>query len=274
MPTAPPTPVPVTNNLDLTGSVLRQGGILVARLTSPPAGLTEASLYFTGVGYGMLPDPVTGNWYAYVGMPTWFTLGGYPIEVWSGETMLARGWLDVTAGGFDYTEITIPPGPGGLVNDAARVEAERVRVAGILAGFTPQRHWSGPWIVPTQGTVTSNFGEHRSINGAAYFAHTGHDIANAGGTPVYASASGSVAMAEELYLYGNSILIDHGVGVFSGYSHLQQILVVPGQFVNQGDLIGYMGSTGFSSGPHLHWEAAVRGVRVDPRHFTPNGVAP
>jgi hypothetical protein len=248
--------------------------VLVARFTRPPAGLTKADFYFTGVGYMMLPDPASGSWYAYVGLPTWFTIGGYPIEVWSGETLLASGWLNVTEGGFDYTEITIPPGPAGLVGDTARVEAERVRVANILAGFTPQRHWNGPWIVPTQGTVTSNFGEHRSINGAAYYPHTGNDIANAEGTPVYAAAPGTIAMAETLYLYGNSVLIDHGVGVFSGYSHMSELLVAPGQWVNQGDLIGYMGSTGYSSGPHLHWEAAVRGVRVDPRHFTLAGVSP
>jgi hypothetical protein len=265
----------MSENLDFSGSVIRQGGVIVARLTSPPPGLTSVAFYFAGAHHGMLPDAATNTWYAYVGLPTWFTLGGYPIEVRSGGgAKLAQGWLEVTAGGFDYTQISIPPGPGGLVNDAARVEAERQRVAAVLAGFTNERYWNGPWIYPTQGTVTSNFGEHRSVNGAAYFAHTGHDIANAGGTPVYASASGIVAMAEELYLYGNSILLDHGVGVFSGYSHLQQLLVAPGQWVNQGDLIGYMGSTGYSSGPHLHWEAAVRGVRVDPRHFTAAGVSP
>lgn len=247
---------------------------MIARLRQPPAGISAASFYFTGVGYGMVPDPASGTWYAYVGLPTSFTIGGYPIEVWTGETLLASGWLDVNEGGFDFTGITLPPGPAGLLGDTARVEAERQRVNAILAGFTPQRYWSGPWIVPAQGTVSSNFGEHRSINGGAYFAHTGHDIANEEGTPIYASATGMVAMAEALYLYGNSIMIDHGVGVFSGYSHLSGMLVTPGQKVNRGDLIGYMGTTGFSSGSHLHWEAAVRGVRVDPRHFTAAGVEP
>ena len=99
--------------------------------------------------------------------------------------------------------------------------------------FTPERYWAGPWIVPTVGNVTSNFGEHRSINGGAYFPHTGHDMANLSGTPVYASASGVVAMAEPLYLYGNSIIIDHGAGVFSSYNHLSEGVVTLGQFVNQ-----------------------------------------
>jgi murein DD-endopeptidase MepM/ murein hydrolase activator NlpD len=266
----------MSENLNLIGSTVRQGGLIVARLTRPPDGLTSAQLNFNGGSYGMVPDPAIGGaWVTYVGLPISFAPGVYPIEVRGGDSsVLASGYLNVTSGGFDYTEITFPPGPAGLLGDPARVEAERIRVANILAGFTPRRYWSGPWITPAAGTVSSNFGEHRSINGAAYFPHSGHDIANSEGTPVYASATGVVAMAEELYLYGNSILIDHGLGVFSGYSHLQQMLVAPGQTVNQGDLIGYMGTTGFSSGPHLHWEAAIRGVRVDPRHFLPNGVAP
>ncbi len=222
----------------------------------------------------MVPDQAAGVWFAYIGLSTSFATGGYPVEVWEGETLIASGWLTVSDGGFDFVSITIPPGPAGLLQDQARIDQERQRVQAIESVFTPKKYWSGPWNIPTRGTVTSNFGEHRSVNGGAYFPHTGVDIANDEGTPVYAAARGVVAMAEELYLYGNSIIIDHGVGVFSDYSHLSEILVAPGQTVNQGDLIGYMGTTGFSSGPHLHWEAIVRNVRVDARLFTQAGTDP
>jgi hypothetical protein len=274
-PALAPSPPPMSDNLDLAGSTLRQGGLIVARLTRPPEGLASAQLHFAGGVYGMTHDASIGAWIAYIGLPIRFTPGGYPIEVRSGAgAVLASGGLDVPAGRFDYTQITVPPGPRSLIYDAARVEAERQRLNTILAALTPRRLWTGAWIVPTPGTVSSNFGEHRSINGDPYDPHAGHDIANAEGTPIVAAASGNVAMAEAQYLHGNSIIIDHGVGVFSGYSHLSQMLVVPGQWVNRGDVIGYIGTSGYSNGPHLHWEATIRGVRVDPRHFMLEGVSP
>jgi hypothetical protein len=109
--------------------------------------MSAASFYFTGVGYGMVPDTASETWYAYVGLPTWFTIGGYPIEVWTGETLLAAGWLDVTEGGFDFTEITLPPGPAGLLSDTARVEAERQRVSRGSAAA-----------LGAGGLISSNFG--------------------------------------------------------------------------------------------------------------------
>jgi murein DD-endopeptidase MepM/ murein hydrolase activator NlpD len=236
--------------------------------------MPAAQFHLAGAAYDMLPDRTAGVWYAYVGLGTSFGIGSYPVSVYSGQKLMAQGQLDVGAGGFDYTQITIPPGPAGLLQDTARIEAERQQVAAIESVFTNTRYWSGPWITPTQGNITSNFGEHRSVNGGAYFAHTGLDIANAEGTPVYAAATGKVAMAQQLYLYGNSIIIDHGTGVFTDYSHLSSMTVKAGQMVNRGDLIGYMGTTGFSSGPHLHWEAIIRNVRVDPRHFTAPGFDP
>jgi hypothetical protein len=271
VPTPEPTPAPAPS-IDLTGSYPKQGGFLLARLASPPPGLTDATVYFTGVPFTMLPE--NGVWYAFIGLETWFTVGDYPIEAYSGDTLLAAGTLTVAEGGFDFVSIEIPPGPAGLTSDTSAVDAERERVEAVLAGFTTERYWTGPWIQPVTGNVTSNFGEQRSVNGGPYFGHTGHDIANEEGTPVYASASGVVALAEPLYLYGNYVIIDHGVGIFSGYGHLSSSIVAPGEWVNQGDLIGYMGSTGYSSGPHTHWEATVHGVRVDPRLFTQAYAAP
>jgi murein DD-endopeptidase MepM/ murein hydrolase activator NlpD len=120
----------------------------------------------------------------------------------------------------------------------------------------------------------SNFGEMRSENGGPYFPHTGVDIANGEGTGVFAAADGVVAYADRGYLYGNLAIIDHGVGVFSAYAHLQSFAVQAGQSVRKGDLIGYMGQSGYVTGPHLHWEAIVHGVRVDARLFTLPGEEP
>ncbi len=89
-----------------------------------------------------------------------------------------------------------------------------------------------------------------------------------GGTPVVATASGRIVLAQPLYLLGNSVIIDHGAGLLTGYHHMSSIAVVAGQEIAKGDLVGHVGATGFVSGDHLHWEARIRGVKVEPLLLT------
>jgi murein DD-endopeptidase MepM/ murein hydrolase activator NlpD len=161
-----------------------------------------------------------------------------------------------------------------LLSDQVAIDQERATLTQVYAGFTPQRLWSGAWILPAAGPITNAFGLQRSINGGAYHGHTGTDIANDKGTPVVAAASGTVALAGPLYLYGNVVVIDHGAGVFTSYNHLDSIAVTAGQNITIGDLVGFMGETGFVSGPHLHWEAIIGGVRTDPLLWTEATVEP
>jgi hypothetical protein len=274
LPSPTPSPTPYAGAvLDLTGSHTRQGGFLAARLLYAPELPATPAVVLAGVTYEMLPE--NGVWYTYIGLAPWFGIGGYPMDVYAGGQVISSGWLEVSEGGFTYLDLTLPPGSAGdLLTNQARIDEERARVNSIIAGFTPERYFSGAWVLPAQGSISDPFGTQRSINGGAYYPHTGVDIANDEGTPIYAAASGVVALAEELYLYGNAVIIDHGVGVFSGYNHMTQSAVPAGQWVNQGDLIGYMGETGFVTGPHVHWEAIVHGVRVDAMLWTEGGVDP
>ncbi|RLC59294.1 MAG: hypothetical protein DRI30_00865 [Chloroflexi bacterium] len=242
------------------------------RLRDAPELAGDPAVVLAGVTYPMLAE--AGVWYTYIGLPTWLGVGGHPLDVYAAGQLLASGWLEVSDGGFAFESITLPPDSSDLLRDQARIDEERVRVNGILAGFTPERYWSGAWITPAAGGVSDEFGTQRSINGGGYFPHTGLDIANDEGTPIYAAASGIVALGEELFLYGNAVILDHGAGVFSGYNHMTSLAVSAGGFVNQGDLIGYMGATGLVTGPHLHWEAVVQGVRVSPSLWTLGGVEP
>ncbi|MFQ6019941.1 MAG: M23 family metallopeptidase, partial [Dehalococcoidia bacterium] len=161
-----------------------------------------------------------------------------------------------------------------LLADIAAIQAERELLATIYSGFTPQRHWAGPWGLPVQGDITQPFGLLRSINGGPFSPHSGADFAADPGVPVAAAAAGRVAFAGALHLRGKSVVIDHGAGVFSGYHHLNEIAVSTGQEVAQGELIGTVGATGLVSGAHLHWEAIVHGVRVNPVHWTLRAVDP
>ena len=213
------------------------------------------------------------HWFSVIGLGTDFPVGDYPVEV-SGSGTIASASVSIAPGGFQQESVDLPPSSVDLLSDQAAVQQERATLAQVYAGFTPQRLWSGAWILPAQGAISNPFGLQRSINGGPYSPHTGTDIANEKGTPVVAAAGGTVALAAKLYLYGNAVVIDHGAGVFSSYNHLDSLTVAQGQAVAAGDLIGYMGETGFVNGPHVHWEAIIGGVRTDPTLWTYGPVEP
>lgn len=128
-----------------------------------------------------------------------------------------------------------------------------------------ERKESQPSVWPTSETyVTSPFGGRRNPFGGGRDWHPGIDIAGSYGNPVYASGSGQVTMAEWYYGYGKYIKINHGHGYETAYGHLSSIEVQPGQRVKKGQLIGRVGSTGYSTGPHLHFEVMLNGEQVNP----------
>ena len=121
------------------------------------------------------------------------------------------------------------------------------------------------FIWPVQGRISSPFGKQRLYNGVVTGDHSGLDIAAPKGTPVKAIADGWIQLSEnDLFYTGGTIFIEHGAGVFSGYSHLSKVNVPVGTFVKAGDIIGEVGATGRATGPHLHLTVTWRGVRVDP----------
>jgi murein DD-endopeptidase MepM/ murein hydrolase activator NlpD len=145
---------------------------------------------------------------------------------------------------------------------AAQEEAQR-RAAGI-AGPSESNSAPGTFAWPVSGTITSPFGWRSNPFGGAPEFHPGLDIAAPTGTTVTATAAGTVMLAQWYGGYGNYILIDHGGGISSGYGHLSAIYVSVGQHVQKGQAIGAVGSTGQSTGPHLHFEIRINGKPVDP----------
>jgi murein DD-endopeptidase MepM/ murein hydrolase activator NlpD len=155
--------------------------------------------------------------------------------------------------------------------DPALIAAEREKLNATWSVFTPQRYWNGLFRVPVDQfiRISSPFGTRRSYGGGPMTSyHEGTDFAIPGGTPVYAPADGVVMVAEPLAVRGNAVVIDHGWGLYSGYWHLSEFKVTPGQTVKQGDLIALSGNTGLSTGAHLHWDMRVGGLNVDPMQFT------
>ena len=172
----------------------------------------------------------------------------------------------VVAGKFATERLTVEKQfvePNQQQADRAKVEQQKLRE--LFDTITPERLWQGPFRMPLEGGVRgTNFGKRRVLNGQARSPHTGADFPALTGTPVHATQSGRVVLAEELYFSGNTVIVDHGLGVYSLYGHLSAIDVAAGDNVKAGGLLGKVGATGRVTGPHLHWGMTVNRARVDP----------
>lgn len=175
---------------------------------------------------------------------------------------------------FRTQRITLSPGRAGL--DATDYELNRMAALKTLK--TPQKFWNGPMVRPSTGRVSSVYGLRRYYNGvfANDYYHRGVDYAASNGSPIYAPAAGRVALVGRVQdgfrLNGNTIGLDHGQGVVSVMIHLSSMAVNEGDMVQAGQLIGRMGSTGFATGPNLHWGLYVNEVAVDPVPWRYDGI--
>lgn len=131
----------------------------------------------------------------------------------------------------------------------------------------PDQVWSGAFQRPAAGRVSSAYGVYRAYSTGDRSHHTAIDISNRPGTPIYAANDGVVTLSEFMHTFGNAVVLGHGQGLSTSYSHLSERLVEQGQRVTRGQLIGRMGSTGLSTGPHLHWGMIVHDVSVDPAQW-------
>ncbi len=145
-----------------------------------------------------------------------------------------------------------------------RAEADQKTMRAIYDTVTPERLWDGKFRLPLKDVTTGgNFGRRRVLNGEARSPHAGVDFPAAAGTPVFASQSGKVVLAENLYYSGNTVVIDHGYGIYTLYAHLLEIEVHPDEAVKAGAEIGKVGATGRVTGPHLHWGLTIDHARVN-----------
>ncbi|HNX13866.1 MAG TPA: M23 family metallopeptidase [Oscillospiraceae bacterium] len=124
--------------------------------------------------------------------------------------------------------------------------------------------FSGEFVMPVEGRISTQYGMRRYTNGVYSSAHSGYDIAADEGDPVIAAGAGRIVYSGNLKFYGNTVIIAHGFNIFSYYNHLSVISVETGQTVSTGEKIGEVGSTGYATGPHLHFNIQVNGVNIDP----------
>lgn len=145
-----------------------------------------------------------------------------------------------------------------------RIESERALVAETVRRVTPEALWADSFAKPREDRSSSQFGVRRMFNGQLQSRHLGSDIAGRIGEPVRASNSGRVALARDLYLSGNTVYIDHGLGLYTAYMHMSEVAVQEGDRVERGQIIGRVGATGRVTRPHLHWSVSFQGIPLDP----------
>ena len=152
------------------------------------------------------------------------------------------------------------------------VRLEEVRQQDLLRVMRANRDTllALPSIWPVEGFVSSSFGGRASPFGGGGAFHKGLDINNRMGTPIIATARGTVTLAGYDGAYGISVEVDHGGGIVTKYAHMQRTIVKQGQWLKRGELIGYIGMTGRTTGPHLHYEVRLSGVPVNPMRYILN----
>ena len=172
---------------------------------------------------------------------------------------------DEVAGAKKTQNLSLPSGMVDLSQKrVSQVQRDNRTLGDTLATRSRVRYWKEGFLLPLQGRITTRFGTGRVLNGKPRSSHSGVDISGKKGKPVKGSNSGKVLLAEDLYLSGKTIVVDHGWGVSTIYAHLDRIDVREGQDVERGQVLGTVGTTGRSTGPHLHFGAFIRGSKIDP----------
>jgi murein DD-endopeptidase MepM/ murein hydrolase activator NlpD len=247
----------------------REGQAIGIHLLQPATGRHPRSVEGSLGKWAVHFAPVDGGWFGVAPAP----IGS------SGDTELVLRYrlspdsvaidslaLHVAAYEFPFTRLRVAPRfarpPASAV---AKIQEDRKIIRAVLDSATGSWLPDHPFEWPRRGRITSPFGQRRIFNGELRSRHTGVDISGHRGEPVRAAARGRVALIGHFYYTGNSVFLDHGLGVYTSYDHLSHVDVREGQMLERGQLIGKVGATGRVTGPHLHWGLHVDGVPLDAR---------
>lgn len=220
-------------------------------------------------------DETVFAYQSYLGVPRDGKLGKQPIDIAltlsDGQSYYKTLYINVVDGKFPSHSIKVPAAKKKVANDLEQLQRENELMQELFERQTRIQYFKTPFIQPVKGIITSPFGAARvytSNHKSRY--HSGVDIANELNTPVVSANDGIVLLSADLTSHGGTVLVDHGHGIMTVYNHLQERLVKEGDFVRQGQALGKLGSTGISTGPHLHWGMSVQGVRVNPLAWLEN----
>ncbi len=259
---------PVLTGFDVQPPVLTQGKTGRVIITTVSPSMLRASFLERELPVAVLDGGLRHQ--LYIGVPVATAVGVYPLTLTvldaAAQTTTFTANLNVTAGNYGTQFVTIAGEKAVLLSQAAD-DNETSVLRSVAQGFSPEAYFTGPLSLPVAAPMNAIFGATRSYNSSYASVHSGADFAAPPGAPVYAAAGGRVVLADTLVIRGTTVMIDHGWGIYSLYAHLSDRSVSLGNFVQAGALIGTVGTTGRSTGAHLHWEVWVNGTVVDPMQW-------
>ena len=265
--TATDLPAPITR-LDVRPLLFIEGETGVIDL------FTDASTVVTGTflgrNLGFVAQDNNLRHTAFIGIPMFTEANIYTIDLQLNnadgtQTLFA---FNVRIGNGAYGSQNLNVTDENLIAPAIQ-DNELSLLTNLTNAITLDRTWEGAFSIPAAAAMNAQYGTRRSYNGGEISSyHSGADFASAPSTPIYAAADGVVVLADRLNIRGNTIVIDHGWGIYTLYAHQTEFTVALGERVITGQVIGLAGSTGRVTGPHLHWEVWVNGVPVNPITWT------
>jgi hypothetical protein len=252
--------------VNLVARAMQPGEVVLVDVTCACGGIApRASAFDLDVPLALSPDGT--RWQGLVGIDIAVAPGVYPLAVAAPhlQPALARETpLRVQGKQFRTRTLQVAPEfvdpPANLVE---RILRDAALLDGIFKTITP-RAWDRLFALPLTTRPTPNFGSRSVFNGEPRSPHAGIDFSSPTGTLVTAPAAGTVVLAGELFFTGNTVIVDHGAGLYSLFAHLSSMTVDVGEVVAPGARLGRVGATGRATGPHLHWSVRLNGARVDP----------
>ncbi len=238
------------------------GGIAVIALDNPAT--TRPTVHYQSKRVMVVGD--AGHWQAIIGIPLDTSPGEQTLEisVSGGEPQPLN--FTVQAKEYETQHLTIANKRmvEPTAQDLLRIEKETKIIQVALRHFSEAKQVPLNFAVPVQGPLSSPFGLRRVFNDQPRKPHSGLDLAAPKGAPIKAPATGTVIAVGNYFFNGNTVVLDHGQGLISMYSHMDRITVKESQHVALGTLLGTVGMTGRVTGPHLHWTVSLNDTRVDP----------
>ncbi|GAB4510570.1 MAG: hypothetical protein OHK0046_07660 [Anaerolineae bacterium] len=260
----------LVTGVDVTPNFLSEGRSGRLRLTTQAAAVVTGT--FLDQSLVVIPDGTSTTHTILISVPIYTNGGVYPVNLniapldGTAPAVINLN-LQILSGGYGSQSITLPADRVELLSLPVE-ENELGIIQSVTRIFNAERYFSGPMSLPAAAVMNSPFGTRRAYNGGPVDRyHTGADFAGAPGTPIFAAAAGRVVLADTLNIRGISVIIDHGWGVYTNYSHMTERYVQLGDFVETGQTIGTVGNTGRATGAHLHWEVWVNGIPVDPMQW-------
>lgn len=255
--------------LTLSAAEAIQGSTLLVEVRAPRS-LTNLRGRWRDRNVSFWVTEDTGTYQSLIGIDLDQPAKSFPLTLTSdlpgGEDFVCETLVQVRKGSYTVERLTVDQRFMELSEkDLARYNREARRLRGFWATATPERLWAGGFRIPVKARrVSGNFGRRRVLNGESRSPHSGEDFPADSGTPVRATQRGRVVMAQDLFFSGNTVVLDHGLGLYTLYAHLNSMSVKEGDMLDGNQLLGRVGSTGRVTGPHLHWGVRLNGARVNP----------